>query len=333
MPLPDPFLFSDEAVSDETRAFNAAKLAELQALPDQWSVPPDVVRRARAEGRGAFPMPPKCPRAETIGIDGPHGPVPLRIILPEAGGPTGVFLHIHGGGWTFGTADSQDDRLDEITRRTGAAVVSVEYRLAPENPYPQGPDDCEAAALWLVREGASRFGTDRFSIGGESAGAQLSVVTLVRLRDRHGLSPFCAAALTAGCYDLRLSPSARNWGSDKLILNTRDLGKFVAGFLAHGEDAADPDISPLTADLSGLPPALFSVGTRDPLMDDSLFMAARWQAAGNDARLSVTPGGCHIFQAFPLEIARASNAEIDDFLRAHLAAPSQGAGGKGGATA
>ncbi|WP_205470669.1 alpha/beta hydrolase [Breoghania sp. L-A4] len=322
MPLPDPTVFSDEAISDETRRFNAETLATLSALPDQWSVPPDVIRRLRAEGRGPFPLPPKCPRAETVTIDGPHGPVPLRIIPPENGTPTGVFLHVHGGGWTFGTADSQDDRLDEITRRTGAAVISVEYRLAPEHPYPQGPDDCEAAALWLLREATTRFGTDRLAIGGESAGAHLAVVTMVRLRDWHGLTPFCAAALTAGCFDMRLSPSARNWGSDKLILNTRDITKFAQGFLGDGQDRSNPDISPINADLSRLPPALFSIGTRDPLLDDSLFMAARWQAAGCGTELSVTPGGCHMFQAFPLRIAHESNAEIDGFLRAHIGAPS-----------
>lgn len=318
MPIPDPVLFRDDAISDETREFNAETLAKLSAAPDVWSIPVAEVRRLRAQGRGPFPLPPKCPRAETVTIDGPHGPIPLRIITPEGQQPRGVFLHIHGGGWTVGQADAQDDRLEQITKRTGAAVVSVEYRLAPEHPYPQGPDDCEAAALWLLREGAERFKTQKFAIGGESAGAHLAVVTLLRLRDRHELTPFCAAVLSAGCFDLAMTPSVRNWGSDKLILNTRDIAKFVEAFLADGQDPSDADISPLNAELTNLPPALFSVGTKDLLLDDSLFMAARWRAAGNETALSVTPGGCHVFQAFPLEIARKSNAEIDEFIRACL---------------
>jgi acetyl esterase/lipase len=322
--FPDTDIFTDAAISDETRRFNAETLATLTALPDVWSIPIAVVRQLRAEGRGPFPMPPHSPRAQVITIDGPHGPIPLRIIVPENGKATGVYLHIHGGGWTVGTSDAMDDRLEEITRRTGAAVVSVEYRLAPEHPYPQGPDDCEAAALWLLGEAAARFGTDQFAIGGESAGAHLSVVTLLRLRDRHGLTPFRAAILSAGCYDLTMTPSVRNWGGDKLILNTRDIAKFVEAFVADGQDPTDPDISPMNASLSGLPPALFSVGTCDPLLDDSLFMAARWRAAGNTAALSVAPGGCHVFQAFPLEIARKSNAEIDDFLNDHFGAPTPG---------
>ena len=96
----------------------------------------------------------------------------MRIIAPE--NPRGVYLHIHGGGWTWGTADEQDPWLDRLAERCGLAVVSVEYRLAPENPYPAAPDDCEAAALWLIREAESRFGTSRLFIGGESAGAHLS---------------------------------------------------------------------------------------------------------------------------------------------------------------
>ncbi len=320
-PAHDNSVFSDVAISEETRLFNAETLATLSALPDVWSIPIAVVRKLRADGRGPFPMPPHSPRAQVIEIDGPHGPIPLRILEPAISKPNGVYLHIHGGGWVVGQSDAMDDRLEEITLRTGAAVVSVEYRLAPEHPYPQGPDDCEAAALWLLREGAARFGTEAFAIGGESAGAHLSVVTLLRLRDRHNLTPFRAAILTAGCYDLTMTPSARNWGTDKLILNTRDIAKFVEAFVADGQDPSNPDISPLNANLSGLPPALFSVGTRDPLLDDSLFMKARWQAAGNTTALGVTPGGCHIFQAFPLEIARKSNAEIDDFLNRFLGAP------------
>ena len=87
-----------------------------------------------------------------IEIDGPRGVVPLRIIAPE-GEPSGTFLHLHGGGWTLGESDGQDLRLQRLARETGLTVVSVDYRLAPENPYPAGPDDCEAAALWLIGEG------------------------------------------------------------------------------------------------------------------------------------------------------------------------------------
>ena len=184
----DPALFDPAAVSDEIRAQNADIVAKLAALPDPMSVPPALVRERRRQGLGPFPLMPLSPRAQTIAIDGPAGPIPLRIIAPE--NPRGVYLHIHGGGWTWGTADEQDPWLDRLAERCGLAVVSVEYRLAPEDPYPAAPDDCEAAALWVIREMESRFGTSRLFIGGESAGAHLSAVTILRLRDRHGLKPF-----------------------------------------------------------------------------------------------------------------------------------------------
>lgn len=308
----DPACFLPSSVSEETKALNASIVAKLAALPDQWSVPPAVIRERRRQGLGPFPSEQPSPRARTETIDGPAGPLALRVIAPDA--PRGVYLHIHGGGWTFNTADMQDERLERIAQNCGLACVSVEYRLAPEDPYPAAPDDCEAAALWLVRQSKALFGTDWLAIGGESAGAHLAAVTMLRLRDRHGLTPFRAANLVAGCYDLALTPSVRRWGDEKLVLNTRDIWMFAQNFLRLRGDVRDPDVSPLHADLTGLPPALFTVGTRDPLLDDSLFMAARWEAAGNAAELAVWPGGAHVFVAFPGALTEQALARMDAFL-------------------
>jgi acetyl esterase/lipase len=310
----DPALFRPEAIAPETAALNAEILLKLNAGPDPWSIEPAVRRDLRARGLGPFGAIQRSDRAETIAIDGPHGDIPLRIIRPADGQIRGVYLHIHGGGWVLGAADQQDPRLTRIADRCGLAVVSVEYRLAPEHPYPKGPDDCEAAALWLVKAAPSLFGTPLLTIGGESAGAQLSVVTMIRLRDKHRLTPFIGANLTAGCYDLGLTPSARAFGLERLILSTRDIELFVRHFLVRGGSTLDPDISPLYADLKGLPWALFSIGTRDALLDDTLFMAARWQAAGIECNVAVYPGGAHVFQEFPSAMSEASLARIDQFL-------------------
>lgn len=310
----DPALFDPAAVSEEIRAQNADIVAKLAALPDPMSVPPSVVRERRAKGLGPFPLMPLSSRADIVEIDGPAGPLPLRIIAPER--PRGIYVHIHGGGWTWGTADEQDPWLDRLADRCGLAVVSVEYRLAPENPYPAGPDDCEAAALWVLREAESRFGTSRLFIGGESAGAHLAAVTLLRLRDRHGLAPFRGANLFAGCYNLALTPSVRLWGPERLILNTNDIRVFADNFCGHAADRADPDISPLYADLKGLPPTLFSVGTKDMLLDDTLFMASRWAAAGNRADLALWPGGCHVFIRFDSPMSEQALSRIDSFVEA-----------------
>lgn len=316
----DPALFADAAISDETRALNAAILAKLSALPDTWSVPLAVIRDRRARGLGPFPLSPQSARAETIVIAGKHGPIGLRAIRPTGGGARGIYLHFHGGGWTLGAVDQQDDLLERIAEATGLVAVSVDYRLAPEDPYPRGPDDCEAAAVWATTEGQALFGARGLAIGGESAGAHLAVVTLLRLRDRHGRTPFRAANLVAGCYDLALTPSARRFGAERLILTTRDIEMFVRHFLVHGGDVADPDISPIHADLNGLPPALFTIGTRDALMDDSLFMAARWSAAGNAAELAVYPGGAHVFTGFAHMQAETALGRCEAFLNRWIVA-------------
>jgi acetyl esterase/lipase len=209
-----------------------------------------------------------------------------------------VYLHLHGGGWTLGAADQQDALLDFIAQELGVAVVSVGYRLAPEDRYPAGPDDCEAAAAWLVEQAHSEFGSDRLLIGGESAGAHLSAVTLLRMRDRHGAADrFLGANLVFGMYDFGLTPSVRRWGERNLVLSTPIIEWFSGCFLGEmpPEQRRDPDISPLHADLTGLPPAFFTVGELDPLLDDSLFMAARWHAAGNHAEIVICPESVHGF--------------------------------------
>jgi acetyl esterase len=313
----DPALFDPAAVAPETRRANEEVEKALLGAPSITEVPPEVVRRARLEGRSVLGEIRRLPHGESRRIPGPGGDIPLRIFRGER--PRGAYLHLHGGGWALGAEDQQDELLDAVARASGLAAVSVGYRLAPEHPYPAGPDDCEAAALWLARNAEREFGGPLLAIGGESAGAHLSVVTLLRLRDRHGLAPFRAANLVFGCYDLGLTPSARRWGERNLVLSTPIIRRF-ADWFAPPARRADPDVSPLHADLRGLPPALFSVGTLDPLLDDSLFMAARWRAAGSVAELAVYPGGIHAFVALPIPLAAEANARMLAFLRDTLAA-------------
>jgi len=302
----DVSLFDPSAIAPETRRFNDDLEARLAAMPSILDVAPQIVRERRAAGQSIFGPVVRLPDGEDRTIAGPGGPIPLRIFRPAT--PRGAYLHIHGGGWALGAHDQQDVLLHVIAAQTGLAAVSVGYRLAPENPYPAGPDDCEAAALWLAANAAREFGRDRLVIGGESAGAHLAVVTLLRLRDRHQVTPFRGANLLYGEYDLAMTPSVRRWGTRNLVLSTPIIERFV-GWFVPPVLRADPDVSPLHADLDGLPRALFTIGTLDPLLDDSLFMAARWQAAGNDAELAIYPGGVHAFNAFPaLALATEANA-------------------------
>jgi len=210
--------------------------------------------------------------------------------------------------------------LNRRARETGLAVVSVGYRLAPEHPYPAAPDDCEAAALWLLgEEGRATVGVSGpFALGGDSAGGQLAVVTLLRLRDRHGITgAFSAAVLQYGAFDLSMTPSQRLWGERNLVLSEPIIRWFTQQFLpTHGpEQRRDPDISPLFAELSDMPPAIFTVGTEDPLLDDTLFMEARWRAAGHATELRIWPEAPHGFVSLPMTVADAALSAEHDFLR------------------
>jgi acetyl esterase len=310
----DPALFGDDAIEPETARLNAQIIEALNAQPDWWVIGAEAMRAARRRGEGPFPAPVMSERARTIVINGKNGnPIPLRIIAPS-GSPRGVYLHLHGGGWVLGGADMQDPMLERIADHTGQVVVAPEYRLAPEHPYPAGPDDCEWAAIWLVENSRKEFGTTTLTIGGESAGGHLTAVTLLRLRDRHGYTGFRGANIVYGAFDLSLTPSQRRFGNTRLVLRTIDMQQFYNAFLPTITERRDPDISPLYADLKNLCPALFTVGTRDALLDDTLFMHARWVAAGNEATLAIYPGGAHGFTLFPNGLSRTATARMDQFL-------------------
>ncbi|EFL87878.1 alpha/beta hydrolase [Ahrensia sp. R2A130] len=314
----DPALFRDDAIPEHICAFNAELLATISAGGDMWAIPAAQVRANRLEGKGPFPLEAESTRARTLLAPRANGDgdIVLRLIEPIGRPMRGLYLHIHGGGWMLGAADAQDERLQEIAEATGLGCVSVDYRLAPEYPYPAGPDDCYDAARFLL-EAEHGLPNEIMTIGGESAGAHLSVLTLLRLRDAGHGGRFCAANLTAGVYDLGQTASSLNWGADRLVLATRDMANFASAFLAADEDRRSPVVSPLFASLNDMPPALFSVGTKDLLLDDTLLMATRWHVANGNTELDVTPGGVHVFQSFRhLDIAQASNARIDGFLNA-----------------
>jgi acetyl esterase/lipase len=316
---PNPF--NPAAIADETAAFNTWLAAELANLPPVHKVPPALTRKARAEGRGLFPDCSPLEGSDWLAIPGPPGgPGRVRLSLPGGsidGALRGTYLHIHGGGWTLGSPDQYDIHNQRIAGATGCRVASVQYRLAPEHPWPACADDCEAAALWALEE----FGGPLL-IGGESAGGHLAAVTLLRLKARGLTGQVAGAVLNYGIYDLRMTPSMANWGERYLILSTPVTDWFCQNLLPGGAEyparRGEPAVSPLMADLGGLAPALFQVGTRDPLIDDSLFMARRWQAAGNRADLAVYPGGVHAFDMFDLAIAHDSRARQDAFVNTCL---------------
>ena len=299
----DPALFDPQAISAETHAFNQ-QMRERFAGPGMAELGAQAMRGGRAPGA-------TDPRAQERTV--PGSDVKVRVIAPDS--PRGVYLHLHPGGLVVGSADMMDARLRQIADATGLACVSVDYRLAPVHPYPAAWDDAEAAAVWLAENVAAEFGGAFLAIGGESAGATLAVPTLIRMRDRHGFTGFGAANLSYGNYDSTGSPSNHWNGKDGIFIRAVDIAYCADCYAPDASTRRDPDMSAVFADLHGLPPALFTIGTLDPFLDDSLFLASRWAAAGNEAELAVYPGAIHGFTGFPYPLATQANARIDAWLK------------------
>lgn len=284
---------------DATRAFYEQR--GMGRGPSSWSELQSMRERAKS------PAPSNPPAIVELVGNGDRT-VPVRIHLPTSTSPTGAFLDIHGGGFYMGSAAASDVRNRELADTLGIAVVSVDYRLAPEHPWPAAPDDCETAALWLAKHAADRFGSQRLAIGGFSAGATLAMTTLIRLCDR-GIAAFNAAVLQFGTYDLSgQTPSGR------LIADEY----FIETYAGLAPDRTHSDISPIYADLAGLPPALMIVGEGDVLLRDNLAMAALLSAASIDVDLRVYPAAPHGFTGHATPIAEAALDDLHDWLHKQI---------------
>ena len=305
-------IFYTVEMQREVREFVANLEKELADYPPLYERDIVQVRKEQEEGTGRYVKPVLSDKAIEREIQGSEGTVTVRAFIPEDQ-INGVYLHIHGGGWVLGRAHHRDDDLEEIMSDCNAAVISVDYRLAPEHPYPAAQDDCESVAMWVIDNAMKEFGTEKIAIGGESAGGHLSVSTMIRMRDKHGYSEFSGANLVYGVYDMSGSPSLRLWGDRNLVLSTPTMNWFFDHYLQN-EDRMDPDVSPLYAPLHELAPALFTVGTLDPLLDDTLFMHSRWFASGNPSTLNVYPGATHGFERQPTQLAEKVRSRMRTFI-------------------
>jgi acetyl esterase/lipase len=248
--------------------------------------------------------------------------VSCRVFRP-AGSPRAVYLHFHGGAMIAGTAALMDIPNQELSREHDIAVVSVDYRKAPEHPWPAGPDDGFAVARWLLDNARTEFGSDSLLIGGESSGAYMTAVTALHVRDAlHAIDRVKGLNLTYGVYDWGRSPSQRGVRpSDGFDVLSDHETVFVADCFAPDmtdEERRRPDVSPAYADLRGLPPCFVSVGTCDHLLDDSLMFAARAAAAGVEVDLFVAPDLPHAFQAFDCSMTKLWGERLNEWFRAHI---------------
>jgi acetyl esterase/lipase len=221
----------------------------------------------------------------------------------------------------LGGADQQDAALERLVADTGHTVVSVEYRLAPEAPFPAALDDCEHVARWLAANALTEFGSERLAIGGESAGASLALATLMRLRTNPASASFAAGNLLYGVYDVTMTPSQHV--GDSPVLPLEMLTWFYDQYVPDPAQRTNPEVSPLLADLRGLPPLLLTVGTSDPLLDDTLFLYCRLLAANVPVEIQVLPGGDHGFDLLPLAITEQALAKVAEFLSTAVK-PGQG---------
>src|SRR4249920_2707545 len=272
----------------------------------------DEQRRLLREAISAQPLP-----VDVTVTAGALGGVPTAEITVDGIEPRHVVLYFHGGVYAIGDAFLAADLASQVGRRTRAKVISVGYRLAPEHPYPAAVDDALAAYQALLRGGTA---PSDIAFAGESAGGGLAVATLVNARD-HRL-PLPAAAFVMSPYaDLTLAgASMETKGELDPLLSREALRPRVADYTA-GQDAALGLISPIFADLSGLPPLIIQAGTHEVLLDDAVRLAQQAATADVELTLDITPGVPHVFQAYHpiLDEAAAALDRAGQFLSAHLA--------------
>lgn len=236
------------------------------------------------------------------------------IIPPGADG--GVLYYVHGGGFVMGSPGTHRRMVSRIACAARARALVVDYRLAPENPFPAALEDCVAGYRWLLQQGVDA--RDVVFVG-DSAGACLALSALVILRGAQDALPAGVACLSAAT-DLTLAgASHRTRIGDEVVLTPAFCRYVATAYRCRGADARDPLASPLFADLRGLPPLLLHVGTHELFLDDSLRLADKASAAGVDVTLKVWDGLWHVFQVFAwLPEAREALEEIGQFARARI---------------
>jgi len=251
---------------------------------------------------------PALAAVEAVGIPRPGGAVRCRLYRPGVGGKLPALVYLHGGGWVLGSLDTHDRIMRLLAEKSGAAVLGVDYRLAPENKFPAAYDDALAALRHLLREGAS-LGIDpaRLAVGGDSAGANLALATCLQL-DAAARAAVKLQLLYYGSFGLADSASRRAFGNETDGLTKDGLDYFRDCLLRSPADAEDLRYDCLSADLRGLPPAFIAATDLDPLLDDSRALAELLAAAGVAHELIVYEGVLHGFLHLSRMVSKSMQA-------------------------
>lgn len=257
------------------------------------------------------PPGPEVAKVEDRTIPGPAGELAVRIYSPEGDGPHPVTMWFHGGGWVIGSIEQHDGLCRDLAKRSGSIVVSVDYRLAPEAPFPGPLDDCVAATRW-VSEHASEIGADatRLAVAGDSAGGNLAAALALRARDE-GAPRITFQLLVYPATDAEMSYPSYRENAEGFMLTAEAMAWFWNHYIGEG-DKRDPYASPMyAADLAGLPPALVITAEYDPLRDEGEAYAALLRQAGVAATSSRYDGQLHGFMSMSGIIDTAHKA-IDE---------------------
>lgn len=254
-------------------------------------------------------------------IPGPAGPIPIRVYRPAATGARPVLAYFHGGGWVVGDLDTHDIPCRALTNRSGCIVVAVDYRLAPEHPFPAAVEDAWAVTKWLAANAGSLGGDPaRLAVGGDSAGGNLAAAVAIRARDA-GAPRIGFQLLVYPVTDYEFESQSYIDNADGYYLTRDSMVWYWGHYLASESDGVSVDASPLrVADAVGLPPALVITAEFDPLRDQGEAFGRRLQAAGVQATISRHEGMVHGFWnlAGPISRARYAHAEAAAAVAAGL---------------
>jgi acetyl esterase len=302
----------------------AAILSEAAAagLPDATTLPIAAARAQLTAASLAWNVDlPELPAVADLSVPGPAGAIRLRHFRPRAGARLPLVVYLHGGGWTFGSVDTHARLMRLLALAADAAVIGVDYRLAPEHPHPAPLDDCLAAIRWArAHADALEIDASGTALAGDSAGANLALASLLALRDAGEPLPK-GAALFYGCYAARPDTASHaRFGDGSYRLSTAEMNWFWRNYL-DGAPAGTPLAEPLYADLRGLPPLFLTCAEIDPLADDTRELAERLAAAGIAHEVQEYPGLVHGFLQMTARCAaaRAAMADAGRALRVLLA--------------
>jgi epsilon-lactone hydrolase len=293
--------------------------AELVRLGVRWFIkrrgPHRTVEEARQRIDAAIAWAPGPPVGTNI-VATDAGGVPADRVMTHASRPDRHVLYLHGGGYVCGSPSLYRHFTWRIATAARTSVLVIDYRLAPEHPFPAALDDAAAAYRWLLATGVD---PRRIAVVGDSAGGGLAFATLLKLRD-DGLPLPAAAVALSPWTDLALSGASftRNVKADPMI-NADDARQFAALYLA-GADPRQPYASPLYGDLAGLPPTLIQVGSDEILRDDAVRIAERMRAAGRDVELEIWPRLPHVWHLMAPALPEAARAisRVGAFVRRWL---------------